>query len=125
MLPPVDHERLRIACLEVARCIAWRGNPVDEILARSFAEILVKEAVFHEEFLVGQGRDPNIITWAVSYLAHAHAFPPQGTDLAWFREGLAILIELCCPNAGGRKEDERLYREIEVGIATTREDYES
>jgi hypothetical protein len=124
-LPPLDHDRLRIACLEVARSIAWRGNPIDEVLAKAFAEILLKEALFHEQFLVGQERDPNIITLAVSYLAHAHAIPPMGTDTAWFREGLSVLIELCCPNSAGRLEDERLYREIETGLASARDDYDA
>lgn len=119
---PLDHDRLRLACLEVARNIAWRGSPVDEVLAKSFAEILLKESLFHEEFLLGQERDPNIITWAVSYLAHAHAIPPMGTDIAWFREGLSVVIELCCPNSAGRREDERLYREIEIGLGLARGD---
>jgi hypothetical protein len=123
--PPLDRDRLRIACLEVARNVAWRGNPVEGVLARAFAEILYEDALFHEEFLVGQERDPNIITFAVSYLAHAHAIPPMGTEIAWFREGLSVLVELCCPNSEGRREDERLYNEIEMGISLARGDYEA
>jgi len=122
-MPPLDRDRLKLACLEVARSIAWRNNPVDDVLATSFAEVLANEALFHEEYLNGQDRDPNIITWAVSYLAHAHAVPPSGADLAWFREGLSVLVELACPNTGGRREDERLYREIEAGIQSARDDY--
>ncbi len=120
-LPVLDRDRLRLACLEVARKIAWHGSPVDEVLAKSFAEILLNEAAFHESFLIGQERDPNIITHAVSYLAYVHAIPSMGTDLGWFRDGLAILIELCCPNTGGRLEDERLYKEIELGLMISRD----
>ena len=123
MHPPLDRDRLKLACLEVARNIAWRGGPVNDVLATSFAELLADEASFHEDFLIGQDRDPNIITWAVSYLAHAHAMPPSGADIGWFREGLAVLIELACPNTAGRIEDERLYREIEQGIQWSRDDY--
>jgi len=123
MPPPLDRDRLRLACLEVARNVAWRRGPVNDVVASSFAEVLTEEAIFHEEFLIGQGRDPNIITWAVSYLAHAHAIPPSGADIAWFREGLSVLVELACPNSAGRKEDERLYREIEEGIQLARDDY--
>jgi hypothetical protein len=121
--PPLDRDRLKLAYLEVARSIAWRSGPVNDVLADSFAEVLAEEASFHEAFLTGQGRDPNIITSAVSYLAHAHAIPPMGADLAWFREGLAVLVELTCPNTVGRSEDERLYREIEEGIQSARNGY--
>ena len=123
MSPPLDRDRLKLACLEVARGIVRPSGPVNEVLASSFAEILVEEALFHEEFLVGQGRDPNVITWAVSYLAHAHAIPPTGVDIGWFRDGLSVLIELACPNSAGRREDEQLYREIERGIEIARDDY--
>lgn len=119
----LDRDALKRACLEVAKSIAWRDGPVNDVLAASFAEILCEEALSHEEFIVGQGRDPNMITRAVSYLAHAHAIPPMGADVSWFREMLCVLIELACPNSAGRKENERLYRDIEDGIRIARDDY--
>lgn len=122
--PSLDRDRLSLSCLELARSIVWHKSPVDDVLAKSFAAILLNEAVRHEEFLIGQGRNPNIITFAVSYLAHTHAIPPLGTDLGWFRDGLAVLIELCSPNCRGRSADERLYKEIEHGLMIARGDYE-
>lgn len=123
MAQSLDRDALKRACLEVAKSIAWRGGPVNDVLAASFAEILYEEALFHEKFIVDQDRDPNMITRAVGYLAHAHAIPPMGVDVFWFREMLSVLIELACPNAAGRKEDERLYRDIEDGIRIARDDY--
>lgn len=114
---------LKQACLAVAKRIAWRDGPVDEVLAASFAEILYKEALFHEEFIRGQDRDPNMITRAVSYLAHAHAIPPIGVDVFWFREMLSALVELACPNTPGRREDEQFYRDIEEGLQILRDDH--
>ena len=120
----LDRDALKRACLDVAKSIAWRGGPVNDVLAASFAEILYHEALFHEEFVVGQSRDPNMITRAVSYLAHAHTLPPTGADVSWFREMLSALIELACPNSVRREEDEGLYRDIEDGIRIARDDIE-
>jgi hypothetical protein len=120
---PLNHDHLKLACLELARNIAWHNNPITDVFTNSLADIFLKEALFHEEFLVNQERDPNIITWAVSYLAHAHAIPPMGVDVAWFRNSLSVVVELCCPNSMGRCEDENLYRQIEIGIGSARNNY--
>ena len=122
MMRPLDHLALKRACLDVAKRIAWRDGPVDDVLASSFAAILYKEALFHEEYIRDQERDPNMITRAVSYLAHAHAIPPMGVDVFWFREMLSALIELACPNTQGRKEDSHFYSDIETGLQILRGD---
>jgi hypothetical protein len=123
MTQGLDHDALKRACLEVAKSIAWRDGPVDDILASTFSEILYKEALYHEEFIAGQDRDPNLITRAVSYLAHAHAIPPMRLDISWFRDMLAALIELICPNSAGREEDMQFYQDIEDGLRILREDH--
>jgi len=46
MPPPLDRDRLRLDCLEVARSIAWRRGLVNDAVASSFADVLVEEAVF-------------------------------------------------------------------------------
>jgi len=119
----LDHEGLRAACFELARAIRWKKDPVDEVIARAMVEMFYREAVFHEEFLVGQGRDPNIITRAVRYLALKHAIPPMGEDPAWFRNMVEVLVELACPNQGVTAEHEAFFQDIEQGIAEARGDY--
>lgn len=125
MSPPLDRDRLRLACREVARNIESRRGPVSDAVASAFAEVLIEEALFYEEYLLGQDRDPNVSTSAINYLAHVHAIPPMGVDVSWFRDSLAVLIELACPNAAGSRQDEQLYKEIERGIQLARDDYET
>ncbi len=121
----LDHDALRAACFELARAIRWKNDPVDEVIARAMVEMLYREAIFHEEFLVGQGRDPNIIVRAVRYLALKHAIPPMGENPGWFRSMLEVLVELACPNQGVSPDQESFFRDLEAGIAGAREDYAS
>lgn len=123
MVTSLNRNALKRSCLEVAKSIAWRNGPVNDVVSASFTEILYQEALFYEDFVVNQGGDPNMITRAVSYLAHAHAIPPTGVDISWFREKLSTLIELACPNCASRSEDEQLYRDIENGIRIARNNY--
>lgn len=119
----LDREALRQACFEVARSIRWRQNPVDEVLAKASVDLYFKEALHHEDFLVGQGRDPNIIVRAVRYIAHKHAIPPMDGDIDAFSAALEVLIELACPNTGVEADQEAFFRDIEEGIKEARGDY--
>ncbi|MGH7788569.1 MAG: hypothetical protein ACRERC_16990 [Candidatus Binatia bacterium] len=120
----LDRESLFQACYEVARQTMSERRPIDAdhitALARQFAEI----AAGHEEFVVGQGCDPELITRAVVYLASAHAIPPMRDDTGWFAHMLAALVELACPNTIVGCEQELFFRDIEAGIATARSRYE-
>jgi len=88
-------------------------------VAKRFFDI----AIEHEEFVVGQERDPNLITRAVAYLAHTHAIPPMRDDTRWFSDMLGVLLELACPNMGVPQEFDRFYKDIEDGIANSRSDF--
>jgi hypothetical protein len=119
----LDIDDLRTACHEVARATMWEQRPIDESIIDAHSERLFRIAREHEEFITGQGRDPNLIIRAVRYLAHAHAIPPMRDDVHWFSTMLWTLIELACPNTGTTQDLETFFRDIEEGIAVARADY--
>jgi hypothetical protein len=119
----LDNNALAEACFEVARAIRSKKNPVDKVLAKASIQIYFNEAIQHEEFLVNQGRDPNIIVRAVRYLAHKHMIPPMEGNVEAFASMLEVLIELACPNTGVDKEQEAFLKDIEQGIRDARNDY--
>lgn len=122
-LMTLDNDALLAACFGVARAIRWRDNPVDEVLATAAIELYFDAAIQHEEFLIGQGRDPNIIVRAVRYIAHKHAIPPMEGDVEAFASMLDVLIELACPNTGVDQDQEQFFKDIEEGIQEARRDY--
>lgn len=119
----LDNDALLAACFEVARAIRWRDNPVDEVLAKAMIKLYFNAAIQHEEFIVGQGRDPNIIVRAVRYIAHKHAIPPMEGNIEGFASMLDVLIELACPNTEVDQNKEQLFKDIEEGIREARRDY--
>jgi hypothetical protein len=119
-----DQNQLKAACLDIARNTMWERRPVDSADILAHAESLYRIAQDHKEFVIGQGRDPNLITRAVRYLGHTHAIPPMREDLQWFFDMLTALIELACPNTSATKQDEMFYRDVEAGIALARLEYE-
>jgi hypothetical protein len=123
-LMKTDRAALEQACYELARSIRWKDDRVDEVLARGMVEGYVRDALFHEEYLVGRGRDPNFVVDAVRYLAQVHAIPPLEGNMDWFRTALEVLVELACPNAGVTEAQRKFFDELEEGIAESRADYE-
>ncbi|WP_223246938.1 hypothetical protein, partial [Sulfuriferula thiophila] len=119
----LDNNALTSACFEVARSIRWKDNQVDEVLAKAYVELYFNVAIQHEEYLTGQGRDPNIIVRAVRYIAHKHSIPPMEGDIKEFSSMLDILIELACPNSVVDQNQELFFKDIEEGIQVARSDY--
>ena len=104
-LPVLDKVALYEACKKVAIHTLWQTpEPYDlsDIIDTEQIEKTVqgyfKEALFYEEFVIEQNKDPNLITRAVLYLSESHAVPPMKEDLTWFKNMLEVLIELVCPN---------------------------
>jgi len=106
---------LNDACLEVAKQVLWTpegaSNDVIETLAAKFQKV----ALDHVDFIVGQGRDPNIITRAIHYL-EVHAIPPMGTDIRWFKFMLNCVIEMAVPNSGLNSKQAEFLKDIQTGI---------
>ena len=107
---------LFIACKAVAREVLWRNgaasNDVVETLAGKFLAI----AEEHQDFVRGQRETDVVIAHAVRYIAHAHAIPPSGTDTKWFRDSLAVLMELAVPNRGLDEGAARFLPYVQEGI---------
>lgn len=120
----LNRDELRSACYEVATNTMWERRPVDVESIQAVAAKFVKIAEFHEEFVVGQRRDPNLIVRSVRYLNHVHAMPPMRDDTQWFDDMLQVLIELACPNTGASRDQELFYQDIEKGISESRADYD-
>lgn len=95
------------ACHALARCVYPGSMQVSPDIADTLAHQFEKIALRHVDFVVGQGRDPNLITRAVHYLAEAHGLQQRGSDPAWFGHLLACLIELAVPTSiyGGEALD--------------------
>lgn len=120
----LDRDELKAACYAVATNTMWEQRPVDVDAIQTVAAKFVEIAKFHEQFVVEQGRDPNLIVRAVRYLDHVHAMPPMRDDTRWFDDMLQVLVELACPNTGASRDQELFYQDIEEGIAQSRADYD-
>ena len=119
----LNRDELKAACYAVATNTMWEQRPVDVKSIQAVAANFVKIAEFHEEFVVEQGRDPNLIVRAVRYLDHVHAMPPMRDDTRWFDDMLQVLIELACPNTGASRELEAFFRiskkeSLSLGVTT-------
>jgi len=120
----LDRDELKAACYAVAANTLWFRSPVDVQSIQAAADLFFKTALEHEEFLIEQGRDPNLIVRAVRYLDHVFAVPPPKNETQWFYEVLYLLVELACPNTGASRDQELFYQDIEEGIAESRADYD-
>ncbi len=120
----LDREALERVCYSAARHTMWAQQPVDIDRIQAVADSLCKRALDYEEFIVEAGRDPNIIIRCVEYLARTHAIPPMRDDTRWFTDMFEALIEFAVPNTAGNQDSDEFYRDIEMGIATSREDFE-
>jgi hypothetical protein len=93
----LDRDELKAACYVVATNTMWEQRPVDvdaiQVVAAKFVEI----AEFHEQFVVEQERDPNLIVRAVRYLDQVHAMPSMRDDTRWFDDMVQVLVELGLP----------------------------
>lgn len=87
------------ACHALARCVYPGAMQVSPDIAETLAHQFETIALRYVDFVAGQGRDPNLITRAVHYLAEAHGLQQRGTDPAWFGQMLACLIELAVPTS--------------------------
>lgn len=119
----LNREELKAVCYEVATNTMWAQRPVDVASIEAVSARFFKIAQEQEQFVTELDRDPNLIVRAVRYLNHAHAMPPMRDDTQWFYDMLRVLIELACPDTGASPELEAFFRDIEEGIATSRNEY--
>ncbi len=108
---------LNDACVELAKQVLWTANGVSNDIVETLAAKFQDEALQSVDFIVGQDRDPNILTRAIHYLADSHAIPPMGSDVNWFRLMLSCVMELAVPNAGLTIKGAEFLTDMQVGIA--------
>jgi hypothetical protein len=87
------------ACRELARCAYPGSTQVSPDIAETLAHQFERTALAHVDFVAGQGRDPNLVTRAVHYLAEAHGLQSRGIDATSFGHMLDCVLELAVPNA--------------------------
>lgn len=110
---------LNDACLELARQVLITKNGPSNDIVETLAAKFEDEALHHLDFIIGQERDPNVLTRAVHYLVDAHAIPPMGSDISWFREMLTCLVELAVPNSGLTQQGAEFLGDVQIGIAAS------
>lgn len=110
------------ACHALARCVYPGSMQVSSDIAATLAHRFEQIALRHVDFVAGQGRDPNLITRAVHYLAEAHGLQQRGTDPTWFGQMLACLIEVAVPTSMYGGEALEFLGDIQQGAALSIED---
>lgn len=108
---------LNDACLELAKHVLVTKNGMSNDIVETLAAKFQDEALRYLDFIIGQDRDPNILTRAVHYLVDSHAIPPMGSDISWFREMLTCLVELAVPNSGLTQKSAEFLKDVQIGIA--------
>jgi hypothetical protein len=60
----------------------------------------------------------------MAYIVDAHALPLMGTDMEWFRQTLACLVELAVPGIALSERGGAFLRDLQEGIAQSLGDLE-
>lgn len=119
----LDTSALKEAARSLAREMAQGYRPTDVQWLENFAQEISEHAVEQSEFVSGQKRDPNLVTRIIEYMTTCLAMPVIGYSTPWFMATFDALLELSCPNHGGVESNEPFYREVELGVASSRADY--
>jgi hypothetical protein len=111
---------LNDACMQLATQVLTSSSGVSADLVETLAARFQHEALNHLNFVEGQGRDPNLLTRAVLYIADAHAIPPLATDVIWFRSMMDFAVELAVPNSGLSDNGFAFLADVRDGLAAER-----
>ncbi|QJE01699.1 hypothetical protein HH212_18080 [Massilia forsythiae] len=121
----VDIPGLHEACLELAHVVLAAGQPqVSRDILETLAAKFAREAADFAPLVAGHGRDTGLLARAVHYLNDAHALPLMGTDMDWFRQSLACLVELAVPDIALSGKGAAFLGDLALGIEQARQDHE-
>ena len=116
---------LHDACLELAHVVLASGQPqVSRDILETLAARFEREAADFALLVGNAGRDTALLARAVHYLVDAHALPLMGTDMEWFRQALACLVELAVPGIALSANGAAFLHDVETGIAQALQDLE-
>lgn len=107
---------LERACREVARVVLWNNGAASADVVETLALRFLLIAEEHQDFVRQQRESDEVIANAVRYIAHVHAIPPSGTDTNWFRDTLAVLMELAVPNMGLNEASAKFLPNLQEGV---------
>ncbi|MCS0580615.1 hypothetical protein NX784_03330 [Massilia pinisoli] len=114
---------LHDACLELAHVVLAAGQPeVSRDILETLAARFEREAADFALLVGNAGRDTALLARAVHYLVDAHALPLMGTDMEWFRQALACLVELAVPGIALSSKGAAFLHDVETGIAQALQD---
>lgn len=121
----LDEDELRDACRDLARVVLAAGQPqVSNDILETLAARFEREAIDFAPMVARAGRDPNLLTRAMVYITDAHALPLMGTDMEWFRQTLACLVELAVPGIALSERGGAFLLDLQVGIEQSLGDLE-
>ena len=113
------------ACAELAHVVLAAGQPeVSKDILETLAARFEHEAADFALAVANAGRDTALLARAVHYLIDAHALPLMGTDLEWFRQALACLVELAVPGIALSPRGASFLQDVEEGIRLSMQDLE-
>jgi hypothetical protein len=116
---------LHEACVELAHIVLASGQPqVSNDILETLASRYEREAADFALLVANAGRDTALLARAVHYLCDAHALPLMGTDMEWFRQAMACLVELAVPGIALSAKGAAFLHDVEVGIEQAIQDLE-
>jgi hypothetical protein len=125
MTQRLDQYDLQNACLDLARVVLASSQPqVSNDILETLAARFEREAVDFAPMVARAGRDPNLLTRAMYYIIDAHALPLMGTDMEWFRQTLACLVELAVPGIALSERGGAFLHDVQAGIEQSLGDLE-
>lgn len=125
MTDDIEVQGLRAACEELAHVVLASGQPqVSRDILETLASRFEREAADFALLVANAGRDTALLARAVHYITDAHALPLMGTDMEWFRQALACLVELAVPGIALSEKGGAFLHDVQVGIEQSLQDLE-
>jgi hypothetical protein len=126
MTEAIEVAGLREACHELAHVVlASSQSHVSRDILETLASRFENEAADFALQVAGSGRDTALVARAVHYLIDAHALPLMGTNMEWFRQALACLVELAVPGIALSARGAAFLHDVEMGIEQSVQDLET
>jgi hypothetical protein len=113
----VDLPALQIACRTSARQALWSEKTTPELAVAKLSREFLQLAADHVITVTESGRDPNMVTRAINYLAYTHVAPSAVEARWWFNEMLTCLLELAVPSMIQTPESSAFLLDVQDGLA--------
>lgn len=113
----MDYVEFQAACSELVGAILWTSEAMPKDVLETHTRRLMQRCDHEIDYILGMGRDPNILTRAIRYITHTTAFPTLKPDVEWFASMVGFLIELAVPNTGQTAESSAFLQDVQEGIS--------